>query len=66
MDNDGDLDMAVGSSDGTVKYYKNTGSVTAPTFVEQTGADNIFSLSGLDAARNAAVPACYDFDADGV
>jgi hypothetical protein len=32
IDGDGDLDAIVGESGGTLKYYKNTGSSTAPIY----------------------------------
>ena len=32
LDGDGDLDAIIGAFDGTLKYYKNTGSATNPTY----------------------------------
>ena len=46
LDGDGDLDALVGSYFGTLRYFKNTGSSTAPTYAEQTGAANPFN--GMD------------------
>lgn len=40
---DGDLDAIVGEDDGTLNYYKNTGSSTAPVYTEQTDTANPFS-----------------------
>ena len=40
IDNDGDLDLFVGNNAGDIKYYKNTGTLTEPTFEEQTELDN--------------------------
>ncbi|MCA9096007.1 MAG: hypothetical protein KDA68_21150, partial [Planctomycetaceae bacterium] len=37
LDGDGDLDLIAGKNDGTLAYYKNTGTATAPAFTEQTG-----------------------------
>jgi hypothetical protein len=46
-DKDGDLDMVIGQhssiyKDGMLKYYENTGSSTAPTFVARAGNKNPF------------------------
>ena len=35
-----------GTFDGTLRYFENTGSATAPAFTEQTGAANPFN--GVD------------------
>ena len=40
IDGDGDLDAFAGNWDGTILYYKNTGTATAPVFTQQTGAAN--------------------------
>ena len=62
LDNDDDFDLIVGQSDGTIKYYENTGSVTSPTFTARTGTDNLFD--GIDVGVNAA-PGFIDLDNDG-
>jgi hypothetical protein len=36
IDGDGDLDAVVGAGDGSLKYYKNTGTATNPIYTEQT------------------------------
>lgn len=43
LDNDGKLELIVGSLNGTLRYYLNTNTVSAPVFQEQTGADNPFN-----------------------
>ena len=49
IDGDGDQDCFIGDYDGTVKYYRNTGSSTSPTFTAQTGDDNpLNGVSGGD------------------
>ncbi len=62
VDGDGDLDLFIGSSDGTIKYYKNTGSVSSPRFVVQTGAANPFN--GVDVG-SYSTPSLVDIDGDG-
>ena len=62
LDGDGDLDMVSGMWLGELKYFKNTGTASAPVYVEQTGAAN--PLSGLDVG-NGSVPGLVDIDGDG-
>jgi hypothetical protein len=62
IDGDGDRDAFVGSYEGTIRYYKNTGSAAAPVFAPQTGADNPFD--GVDVGQDST-PAFVDIDADG-
>ena len=45
-DIDGDMDMYVGNREGAIRYYKNIGSKTNPSFTHQTGAAN--PLNGVD------------------
>jgi Ca2+-binding RTX toxin-like protein len=61
-DNDGDLDLVVGTADGTLSYFENTGTAAAPTYVEQTGAANPFD--GIDAGDQGK-PTFADLDGDG-
>ncbi len=35
LDGDGDLDAVFGAQDGTLRYFQNTGSATAPAFTER-------------------------------
>ncbi|MEB3316774.1 MAG: FG-GAP-like repeat-containing protein [Cyanobacteriota bacterium] len=59
IDADGDLDAFIGSDDGYTRFYRNTGSPTAPAFAES-------SLGfGLDVPAAYANPAFADIDADG-
>ena len=57
LDGDGDLDLAVGEYDGTVRYLRNDSGV----FIEQTGAGN--PMTGIDIGYGAS-PAYADLDGD--
>ena len=62
LDNDGDLDLIVGSYFlGKAKYYKNTGSQTNFNFVFQANLNSI----GVDSLGQANTPALVDLDNDG-
>lgn len=61
IDNDGDKDCFIGNDLGTITYYKNTGTATAPVFTLQTGASNPFN--GVDVGSNAT-PTFADLDLD--
>ena len=52
LDNDGDLDLIVGGG-----YFENTGTSTAPEFVQRIGSDNPFDGIGSGALA--------DLDGDG-
>ena len=43
LDGDGDLDAVVGAFNGTLNYYKNTGTATNPSYTAQTGTANPFN-----------------------
>ncbi|PWC62034.1 hypothetical protein TSH58_25810, partial [Azospirillum sp. TSH58] len=60
IDGDGDLDALVGMSDGTIRFYRNDGTATAPSFT--LAGTNPFGLSQLD--MNAA-PTFVDIDGNG-
>ena len=62
IDGDGDLDAIVGEFNGTLNYYKNTGSSTTPLYIAQTGANNPFN--GIDVGWVSA-PTFADLDGDG-
>lgn len=59
LDGDGDLDLLVGESSGTINYYRNAGGRTAPRF--ELVSD---SYAGIKAERRSA-PALADLDGDG-
>ncbi len=60
IDGDGDQDLFVGTADGTILFYRNTGTRTSPSFVR--GANNPF---GLQPAVGAAAPHFADVGNDG-
>ena len=62
LDGDGDIDLIVGSRDGTPHYVENTGTRTRPDFTHRTGEANPFN--GIDPGGDSG-PALTDIDADG-
>jgi hypothetical protein len=58
LDGDGDLDVVLGASDGTVRYFQRT----ATGYIELTGAANPFN--GFDVGA-AGAPALVDLNGDG-
>ena len=72
VDGDGDLDLLAGASNGTLRLYRNVGTVREPRFlVEPNGlpqaADAAYALGlGLPAdAGEDSAPALADLDGDG-
>lgn len=64
FDGDGDDDLLVGAHDGTLSYFKNSGSESAPVFERQSDVDNPFDGIG-GGAGSAAKPGLIDLDDDG-
>ena len=62
LDDDGDLDLVAGESDGAVYYYEDTGSRSQSGFTERIGAAN--PLAGIDVS-NRSNPTFADLDNDG-
>lgn len=62
IDNDGDFDLFAAQSDGTVEFYRNTGTSISPTFIQVTGSSNPFN--GVDEEINANIE-FVDIDGDG-
>ena len=58
----GDLDLVVGEWDGELYYIENTGTSTAPVFVQRTGSSNPFD--GVNVG-DYSTPALGDLDGDG-
>jgi len=61
IDNDGDLDLFSGENYGTIKFYRNKGSATAPLFAADIVGNPI---SGYDLGYKST-PIFADIDADG-
>ena len=61
IDADGDFDAFVGDNYGSIQFFRNTGTPTAPAFAAAQA--NPFGLSAV--ANPPAVPAFVDIDADG-
>ena len=62
IDNDGDCDAFIGQKNGSIHYFKNTGTPTSPLFVEYIGASNPFD--GMSVGADSA-PTFVDIDSDG-
>ena len=59
IDADGDLDLFIGESSGTINFYRNSGSPTQPEFVLESDRFN-----DIDIGRRS-YPTFVDLDADG-
>jgi hypothetical protein len=59
LDGDLDLDLVIGSEAGTLAYYRNQGTVDAPSWVVVAGF-----FAGIDVGSNC-VPTVGDYDNDG-
>jgi len=59
IDNDGDSELFVGELDGNIHFYRNTGTVTDPTFTLET--ESFANIDGGD----ISAPTFADIDNDG-
>jgi hypothetical protein len=62
LDDDGDLDLMAGGSDGLFRYFENTGTSLVPIFAERTGIGNPLDGQGVS---NFSTAAFADADGDG-
>ncbi|MDX1905923.1 MAG: T9SS type A sorting domain-containing protein [Bacteroidia bacterium] len=62
IDNDGDLDLILGNRKGSLMYFQNTGTTSAPIYTPRTGNQNPFRT--ISAVRFSA-PAFADIENDG-
>ncbi len=60
LDGDGDFDLVYGTSDGTLYFYKNTGTPTSPEFQYDPNYFTVIRIEG-----GASTVCLADFDNDG-
>ncbi|MHB1240677.1 MAG: FG-GAP repeat domain-containing protein, partial [Gammaproteobacteria bacterium] len=66
IDGDGLLDAFIGANNGTIRFFRNTGSATNPVFVEQTGSNNPFNgVTVGSCCGGRSAPAFVDINGDG-
>ncbi|MEM9091956.1 MAG: choice-of-anchor Q domain-containing protein, partial [Cyanobacteria bacterium P01_F01_bin.53] len=63
VDGDGDLDVVSGEFNGSLYYYENIGSATAPAYTRRTGTNNPFNDINV---RIQNAPTLADVDGDGL
>lgn len=63
IDADGKTDVVIGRRNGTLKYFRNTGTSTSPVYEDQTNDNNPFF--GIFTSEGASSPAFIDVDGDG-
>jgi hypothetical protein len=61
IDVDGDMDAVVGENTGALHFFRNTGNITTPNFVLETGGSS--PVNGISVA-NVAAPVFVNLDAD--
>ncbi|MCA9097491.1 MAG: VCBS repeat-containing protein, partial [Planctomycetaceae bacterium] len=71
LDQNGTLDLVVSMLDGTYRYYKNTGTETAPAFTQLTGSNNPFNgihvgIYNYYVGWNISSPTFGDLNNDGL
>jgi gliding motility-associated-like protein len=68
VDADGDFDLLAGTVTGYTYFFRNTGTLSSPEFVQQTGASNpfdgIYGSTTPYGSRGAALPTFADIDND--
>ncbi|MBY0399074.1 VCBS repeat-containing protein, partial [Myxococcota bacterium] len=65
LDADGDVDLLAGERSGSFRYFENTGTRVAPSFVERVGPQNPMSGFTLEPGSSLPSPALGDIDEDG-
>jgi len=66
-DGDGDLDLFVGTPEGAIHYFENTGTADEPFFTEQTGTNHPLAdyLLYMEGGMADTAPTFVDIDGDG-
>ena len=62
VDGDGDLDMLVGMKDGSLSFYRNTGTTASPAYTLENRA---FGGIDFNTIKRALYPTVTDIDGDG-
>ena len=62
IDDDGDMDAFFGNYYGLIRFFKNTGTKNAPSFIEQTSTLNLFNSISVG---YESTPKFFDIDDDG-
>ncbi|RDV15530.1 T9SS C-terminal target domain-containing protein [Pontibacter diazotrophicus] len=62
VDKDGDLDLLLGKSDGSLSFYLNTGNAASPVYASE---QKNFAGIAADFSRRFLYPAIADVDGDG-
>ncbi|MGK0187954.1 MAG: hypothetical protein ACI9R3_003745 [Verrucomicrobiales bacterium] len=65
IDGDRDFDLVVGTADGDIRYFQNSGNFLFPSFTERTGNFNPFNGLKAGEGGNFSAPAFADVDRDG-
>ena len=66
LDGDGDLDAIIGAADGSLLYYKNTGTAINPLYTQQSGGGNPFdAMTKAMTSSTYTSPSLGDLDGDG-
>ena len=62
LDDDSDFDLVIGTHDGRIHYFENTGTPADPNFTQRTGSAN--PLDGIS-TNETSTPVFIDLDGDG-
>jgi hypothetical protein len=68
LNKDGKLDLVIGKRNGTLAYFQNTGTATAPLFGSTPTIDSLgkINVRSREDTYGNAVPCIFDIDNDGI